>query len=512
MSDVRLKTTPVTRFTASAAAAVFLLVASTGPARAQATAPDGGTLTLIDYFLPTPIVCPLTSNTWGAASVLPRDTCNGLEDSTNTQWNYWDGKILEGADGKFHIFAGRWPQNKGFADWPQSVIVEGVSNGTVIGSYIPTANAPWTYDNGKEQNVTGMALPNGSYALMESPGNLFTAASADGPWTMAGTISITANGSTISTQTTENMTIWPTAAGSFLIVSRSFQDMLAATSDLGPYVIQTTIPSLQSEGYEDPVIWCSGGQYHMVANMYNARKAYHFTSDDGIHNWKNMGLAYDPTSDFVRYTDGTVNHWYKAERPGVFLQNGHVTAFSFAVIDVDKTLDLANDTHGSKIIVVPFDGVSFDRDNPGPGSAGCPVEAGGAADAGGGVADAATVPADGGSPAQSTDAATAVNTGPLVDATAPERDAGGFDAAVASSATSNASSGGSSQSASTSTNGDAGESAAPPSSPGCSCETAGDRGADKALGMALFAGAALVAQRRRRRRVPAAAGPSRLAI
>jgi hypothetical protein len=108
--------------------------------------------------------------------------------------------------------------------------------------------------------------------------------------------------------------------------------------------------------------------------MYNARKAMHFTSADGIHNWVNMGLAYDPTSDFVRYTDGTVNHWYKAERPGVFLQNGHVTAFSFSVIDVDKTLDLANDTHGSKIIVVPFDGASFDRDNPGPGSAGCPKD------------------------------------------------------------------------------------------------------------------------------------------
>jgi hypothetical protein len=44
--------------------------------------------TLIDYFQPTPIVCPLTSNTWGAAAVLPRDVCNGLEDSTNASWQY----------------------------------------------------------------------------------------------------------------------------------------------------------------------------------------------------------------------------------------------------------------------------------------------------------------------------------------------------------------------------------------------------------------------------------------
>jgi len=39
-----------------------------------------------------------------------------------------------------------------------------------------------------------------------------------------------------------------------------------------------------------------------------------------------MGLAYDPTSDFVRYTDGTVNHWYKMERAGVVMESGHVSA------------------------------------------------------------------------------------------------------------------------------------------------------------------------------------------
>jgi MYXO-CTERM domain-containing protein len=345
-------------------------------------APDAGTKTLIDYFLPTPIVCPLTSNTWGAAGVLPRDTCNGLEDSTNKQWQYWDGKILKGADGKYHMYAGEWPQNKGFADWPQSVIVEAVSNGTVVGSYLPSTTTPFT---GKEQNVTGAVLSDGSYLLLDSlgnggTGNIYTSTSLADPWTAKGQFQI--SGGSTSTQTTENLTIWANADGSFEIMSRSFQEMVSTSSILGPYTIKATVPSLQSQGYEDPVIWCSGGQYHLVANGYNARKANHYTSVDGINNWKNMGLAYDPTSDFVRYTDGTVNHWYKMERAGVVMENGHVTAFTFAVIDVDKTLDVANDTHGSKIIVVPFDGVAFDRDNPGPGSAACPVDSGGSPDAG----------------------------------------------------------------------------------------------------------------------------------
>ncbi len=36
--------------------------------------------------------------------------------------------------------------------------------------------------------------------------------------------------------------------------------------------------------------------------------------------------------------------------------------FNFSVIDVPKGEDRANDAHGSKIIVVPFDGVAFDRE------------------------------------------------------------------------------------------------------------------------------------------------------
>ena len=57
-----------------------------------------------------------------------------------------------------------------------------------------------------------------------------------------------------------------------------------------------------------------------------------------------------------------MNHWDKIERPGVFLVNGHVAYFTFAVIDVPKDQERGNDNHGSKVIVVPFDGVAFDRD------------------------------------------------------------------------------------------------------------------------------------------------------
>ena len=50
------------------------------------------------------------------------------------------------------------------------------------------------------------------------------------------------------------------------------------------------------------------------------------------------------------------------ERPGVYLENGHVAAFTFATIDVPKEEDKGNEPHGSKVIVVPFNGAALDRD------------------------------------------------------------------------------------------------------------------------------------------------------
>jgi hypothetical protein len=101
--------------------------------------------------------------------------------------------------------------------------------------------------------------------------------------------------------------------------------------------------------------------YHIVVNCWSERKAYHLTSPDGISHWKNRGLAFDPATNFVRCKEGTVNHGEKMERPNVYLENGHVAYFTFAFIYIPKENEHGNDNHGSKVIVVPFNGVKFDR-------------------------------------------------------------------------------------------------------------------------------------------------------
>src|SRR6185312_109414 len=111
-------------------------------------------------------------------------------------------------------------------------------------------------------------------------------------------------------------------------------------------------------------------------------------------------LAYDPryAQQIFSYTDGTVDHWYKMERPNVVVENGLITPVTFAVSDVDKNNQISAGTnHGSKVIVVPFDGATFEKDTGvtgtggagGGGAAGSPGTGGnhgtgGAAGSGGG--------------------------------------------------------------------------------------------------------------------------------
>jgi hypothetical protein len=333
----------------------------------------GGTVlaadkTLIDYFLPIPIHDQLTTNAWGAAGVLPRDPLNGLEDQTLKQWYYWDGKIIQGPDGKYHMFASRWDQAKGHGGWWGSCAVQGVSD-NITGPYVDQGLLWPENQGGRGHNVTALVLPDGRYAVVVSetrPGDVFVSQSVDGPWQQLGSLQFDTNG--VSTRgATSNDSIMVRPDGNFEIIARPGAIMISTNGILGPYKIQggsiyPGIAGLPQYNLEDPVIWYSGGLYHVLVNCWSERKSFHLTSPDGITHWTNRGLAYDPDKDFIRYTDGTVNHWNKIERPNVYLENGHVAYFTFAVIDVPKDEDRGNDGHGSKVIVIPFDGAAMDRD------------------------------------------------------------------------------------------------------------------------------------------------------
>ena len=341
------------------------VLAGTGFGGAQETKTNK---TFVDYFLPTPIVGSLTTNVWGAATVGARDPKNGLEDEAMKQWNYWDGKIIKAPDGKYHLFGSRWDQARGHSEWWNSRAVHAVSD-NLIGPYVDKGLCWPGNEGGKGHNVTALVLPDGRYAVVVSenrPGTVFVSKSLDGPWEELGKITVADNPKWHGSN--ESVMLRPD--GSFEMFGRAGVVMISTNGVLGPYVAQgptiypgiAGMPQHDRQNLEDPVIWFSGGLYHILVNNWSDRKAYHLTSEDGIHNWTFHGVAYDPTRDFVRYTDGTVNRWPKLERPGVFIENGHVAALTLAVIDVEKEQEHGNDGHGSKIIVIPFDGAALDRD------------------------------------------------------------------------------------------------------------------------------------------------------
>lgn len=326
--------------------------------------------TFIDYFLPTPIVGELSTDVWGAAEVGPRDPKNGLEDVTCKQWSYWDGQIIKGPDGRYHLFASRWDQAGSHRAWGNSLAVHAVSD-NLLGPYVDKGLCWPDNRGGRGHNVTALVLPDGRYAVVVSetrPGDVFVSGSLDGPWEHFGSITVERpEGYSERDARLSNVSIMVRPDGDFMIVPRSGTIWISKSGVLGPYKIVAPSAFAAVEGVragriEDPVVWYSGGLYHIVANNYGARTAYHLTSKDGLTGWTNRGLAYDPRKDFVRYTDGTVNHWALMERPGVVVENGHVVAVTLAALNVPKRQDVGGDMNNSKIVVIPFDGAALDRD------------------------------------------------------------------------------------------------------------------------------------------------------
>jgi hypothetical protein len=377
---------------------------------------------LINYFQPMPIVGGLSTTVWGASTVGPRDPANGLEDNGHDgglgpqqQTNYyWDGKILKGEDGKYHLYASYWPHGDGFG-WPQgpsgtgwqaSIAMQAVSD-DIMGPYVFQSEC-YTQNQGgdnKGHNTTALIAPTGAAPYMLSvgeivPGQLFSSASANGPWTLLGLMNTDIDGHTGCGTLSSNFTFTVGPDKRFWATSR-VGCIMRSDQVLGTYTVQTDsiLPNLENntnDNAEDEVIWYSGGYYHIVYNYWHVQRGYHIMSKDGITDWKSTGLAYQGTqsppnsnSNWLRYTDGTVNQWHNMERVSVYQENGHVTHFTFAVTDVDKNSSAVN-SGGSKILVVPFNGVQFDCDNGDPVS--CAELAGGSGGGGGSAGNGAGGP------------------------------------------------------------------------------------------------------------------------
>ncbi len=293
----------------------------------------------MDRILPAPIYDGLETDTWGADAVRPRDIQNGIEDP---EWSYWGGKAVLGPDGQYHFFVCRWREDdpRGHQAWPSSVIAHAVSDR-------PTG--PWIVKDeigpGHFPEIT--PLRDGRYALFHFDG-YYIADGLDGPWknvieksgfhnkTTFGTVVEREDGSLLMLDRV--MRVW---------IKNNGEDEFHRVTEKGIYPAE--IPGY----YEDPLIWRTEVQYHLVVNDWMGRTAYHMRSKDGITWEEDPGEAY--TIGIDGYEDGTKVGWYKYERMKVLQdQYGRPTHMYMAVIDVPKAEDKGKDNHGSKNIALPL--------------------------------------------------------------------------------------------------------------------------------------------------------------
>jgi hypothetical protein len=190
-------------------------------------------------------------------------------------------------------------------------------------------------------------LRDGRYAVYHFKG-YYIADNLDGPWeniieksgfhnkTTFGTIVEREDGSLLMLDRV--MRVW---------IKNKGEDEFHRVTEKGIYPAE--IPGY----YEDPLIWRTEVQYHLIVNDWMGRTAYHMRSKDGI-TWKlDPGEAY--TIGIDRYEDGTKVKWHKYERMKVLQdQYGRPTHMYMAVIDVPKEEDKGKDNHSSKNIALPL--------------------------------------------------------------------------------------------------------------------------------------------------------------
>ncbi|MCS4227856.1 glycoside hydrolase family protein [Sphingobacterium sp. BIGb0165] len=295
-----------------------------------------------DRFLPMP-KGKLSDDSWGGKNILPRYVDNGIEDR---QRSYWCADIISGKDDLYHMYVAGWRESapKGHHEWPKSIIYHAVSKSSF---------GPFKIKDtiGYGHNVDAFTLKDGRLVLYAIDKN-YIANNENGPW-VEGKFKFDERDRPII-EGLSNLTFAQREDGSYLMICRGGGSWISKTgiSTYNQISNKRAYPDIEGE-FEDPVIWKDNIQYNLIVNDWLGRIAYYLRSKDGINWVTEAGEAYVPGISF--HEDGYVENWFKYERMRVFQdKHGRAIQANFAVVDIEKDKDLANDNHSSKAIVIPL--------------------------------------------------------------------------------------------------------------------------------------------------------------
>lgn len=304
-----------------------------------------------DRILPMPIHDGLEEEgIWGADGVVPRDIHNGIEDP---QWSYWCISGFQGSDGRYHMYACRWPSDdrRGHGAWPESEVVYALGDK-------PTGPFTCQYTIGKAHNAEVVRLKDGTYAIFRIGDTFYVSDKPEGPWKLCDR-KITLDHNGMRSENVDNPTFTYRKDGSLIMIPRHGGVYLSPSgAPEGPYkkVCDRAYPPGYEGRYnhlEDPVVWRGPSQYHLIANYWPTCQAIYMRSLDGIHWVHEPGIAYD--TSVTAYEDGTRTTWFKLERPKVLQDEyGRAACLLLAGIDVIKNEDKGGDEHSSKAMSLPL--------------------------------------------------------------------------------------------------------------------------------------------------------------
>jgi len=293
----------------------------------------------------------------------------------------WGGSVTKGDDGRFYMFAARWPKKAGMKCW--------VTHSEVVVASADKAEGPYTFEKvvlpvRGPQFWDGMTTHNptihrykGKYILFyigmtydfDRPTKItkkqygaawntkrIGVAVADsplGPWTRPDKPILQPRPGMWDGAIISNPAAAINPDGSVLLVYKSapvpyparyknralYFGVAAAPNYLGPYKRlkngkRIAIKGAEDAHIEDPYIWRADGYYHLVAKMFSKNltgesgAGFYAYSKDGIE-WtlpKNP-KAYSRT---VLFENGEKITMKKLERPQILIQNGKPTHIFFA--------------------------------------------------------------------------------------------------------------------------------------------------------------------------------------
>lgn len=319
----------------------------------------------------------------------------------------WCGSPAKGEDGRYHLFASRWPKSLPFGpNWVSNSEVVRASADTPIGPYtfeevvLPPRQGYWDatmthnptihrhgdtwilfYTGARSVGPDGSdappkeAISEEQYsAWLTKRIGIATAPRITGPWTRRDEPILDVRPGEWDADITSNAAPAVRPDGSVVLIYKSSKDrtVKGAGAPLklgvaiaghwsGPYRRARTTPLDEFNGpatdIEDPYLWWQDDHFEAIfKDMSGAICGEHH---GGIHAWSEDGVRWKLADDPLAYSrkllwdDGTVTHQGQFERPQLLIENGRPTHLFAATGDGPGGFDKMSSSWN---MVVPLNG------------------------------------------------------------------------------------------------------------------------------------------------------------